>query len=264
MQKKFNKNPQPPYRTDPNEYFTLVTPEMVPGVFDYYMVSTKGRIYHRYLKKFLSPGINGAGYYFVMMSTENGPKPIQIHRIELIAFYPIPNYHLYDVNHKNGNKLDLDIWNLEWMTRQQNIQHAYNTGLHHIGEDNVKATISENDAINICNLLSLNKYTIKEISSITGISESIISSIKKRESWKHVSINYEFVQRPGKLFNEEMIRNICLYFQNNPIGNLNIKEHSKNALISCGYTINENIIDSCRKIYTRKYYNNISKDYIFN
>lgn len=51
-----------------------------------------------------------------------------VHRIVALAFCPNP-MNAPDVNHKNGNKMDNRAENLEWVTRSQNTQHAYATGL---------------------------------------------------------------------------------------------------------------------------------------
>lgn len=266
MPKKFNKlNPFGfcDVETYMMELFLPISNLVLPGIYDYYCISTYGRVWHRYLCKFISPGINGAGYPFFMASTESGPKPVQIHRAVMITFNYISNHDEYEVNHEDGNKCNNRIDNLTWMTHKENVDHAYRTGLQKNNENHWNSTITNEQAVQICELLQENKYFQKEIANIVGCNENVVSSIKKRESWANISQNYIFQSRPGKLFDETMIRNICIYFENNHIGNLTVNDHCRNALSFCGYDNSEKFVDTARKIYTRKYYTNISCDYKF-
>ena len=95
MPKKFN-DPSRQIPIDPSilyvgEMLIDITDDMVPNVYDYYMISNFGRVYHKYLGIFMSPGVSGSGYLFVYLSTYNGPKMIQLHRLVLMAFKPIQN-----------------------------------------------------------------------------------------------------------------------------------------------------------------------------
>lgn len=57
-------------------------------------------------------------------------KQITKHIHRLLAEHFIPNpENKKCVNHKNGNKKDFSLGNLEWATRSEDRQHAYNTGL---------------------------------------------------------------------------------------------------------------------------------------
>ena len=51
-----------------------------------------------------------------------------VHRLIATAFIPNPN-NLPEVNHKDGNKSNNSINNLEWCSRGDNVRHAYKTGL---------------------------------------------------------------------------------------------------------------------------------------
>jgi hypothetical protein len=64
-----------------------------------------------------------------------------IHRLVAEAFIPNPDNKPH-VNHKNGNKRDFSISNLEWTTVSENCLHAYRTGLATVS-DKCKQSVSE-------------------------------------------------------------------------------------------------------------------------
>jgi hypothetical protein len=68
------------------------------------------------------------GYVFVQLSKNNKQKSVSIHRLVANAFIMNP-LKKTSVNHKDGNKTNNCIDNLEWMTHKENIQHAWDTGL---------------------------------------------------------------------------------------------------------------------------------------
>ena len=74
------------------------------------------------------------GYYYVDLQQNGIKQKIAIHR--LLAIHFIPNSsNKEQVNHIDGNKLNNNVSNLEWVTRQQNTQHAFRTGLAKSGRD---------------------------------------------------------------------------------------------------------------------------------
>lgn len=248
-----------------NEIFRDVTTQIIHNVFDYYQISNYGRLYHKKLGRFIKYGINGGGYYYVMLSTYDGPKPIQIHRLVMMTFCPIENHQFYQVNHNNGNKLYNHISNLEWATPSYNQIHSYNTGLHPKEDTSSLSIINSNIAYKICELLSQNIYTNNQIADIVGnnVSEHIVSDIKSGRSWKSISTGYTFNKRPRYLFTEEMVNNLCLYFERSPIIIKCTNDYCRSALSFCGYPNDDKYVDTARKIYKRKYYTNISNKYNF-
>ena len=241
-----------------NERFINIDDSIVKGVYPYYLISNYGRVYHLYTRKFLSPGLETSGYLCVSLSTNSGPKNCLIHRLVMLAFNPVYESDKLQVNHINGIKTDNVITNLEWCTRSENIKHSYRTGLHPI-----ESSLEEEDVIKICEMLN-NGYMITQISEITGISQHIIKHLKSSEcvKWKHITDNYSFDKRVGRLLDEQTIRKICEYFQNNPRkDNQCVNDLCRDALNFIGYDCNDKTVDTVRKIYGRKYYTKISKDY---
>lgn len=72
--------------------------------------------------------MNVCGYPTVSASYNYKCRTYAVHRLVALVFLPNPDNHP-QVNHKNGNKLNNHVDNLEWCTVSQNIQHAYDNGL---------------------------------------------------------------------------------------------------------------------------------------
>ena len=81
----------------------------------------------RILKPYLI-GVLGNQYFAIGICTNGKMKNQKIHKLIASAFIPNPLNKL-TVNHKDGNKTNNHIDNLEWLTHKENIQHAWTTGL---------------------------------------------------------------------------------------------------------------------------------------
>ena len=68
------------------------------------------------------------GYFAVNLCKNGKMKTLQVHRLVAQAFIPNPN-NLPQVNHKDGNKKNNKVENLEWCSAKYNVRHAIKTGL---------------------------------------------------------------------------------------------------------------------------------------
>lgn len=88
-----------------------------------YMIHRDGRIYNKKRKMFMK-GRNKSGYLYTYLEQDD----LAVHRINALQFLPKPKDKDF-VNHKDGNKHNNHIDNLEWTTKGENNQHAYDTNL---------------------------------------------------------------------------------------------------------------------------------------
>ena len=97
-----------------------------------YTIDEQGNVFSLFKHRLLKPN-NNAGYLMVWLSkfVNNEYSKISrweyIHRLVAINFLPDPLPGQIWVNHKNGNKADNNVNNLEWSTISDNIQHSYTT-----------------------------------------------------------------------------------------------------------------------------------------
>lgn len=74
-------------------------------------------------ERFLIPTDNGHNYLIVGLSKNNKRKNYYVHRLVAEAFISNPQ-NKTQVNHKNGDKSNNNIENLEWVTAQENMIHS--------------------------------------------------------------------------------------------------------------------------------------------
>ena len=110
-----------------------------------YQVSNTGKVkslnYRNTGKeKIMKPQDNGKGYLFVQLCKDGKVENCRINRLVAQAFLPNPN-NLPEVNHKNEDKTDNRVENLEWCTTQYNVE--YSQGKAVIGINKISGLIVE-------------------------------------------------------------------------------------------------------------------------
>lgn len=98
----------------------------IKGFEGYYQISSYGRVksFKKYKNGYILSNKNCKGKYFsLVLSANEKKKSTRIHRLVAEAFIPNPNNYPC-VNHKDLNKQNNCIDNLEWCTYQYNVRHS--------------------------------------------------------------------------------------------------------------------------------------------
>ena len=123
-----------------------------------------------------------SGYKTITLKKDGGGDTFLVHRLVLITFKgTLLNYQ---VNHKDGNKGNNNLINLEWMTGAENTRHAVDNNLNCYGERHGGSKLKESEVKEI--LYGHKGLTQQEIADIYGVAQTTISMIRTSTNWKHL------------------------------------------------------------------------------
>ena len=132
------------------------------------------------------------GYIGFTAGTTNGSRQnrishfLRIHRLVAMAFLENPE-NLPEVNHKDGNKKNNCVTNLEWCTGEYNLNHAWSNGLINglKGEKNGRSKLNDSQILEIREKFK-NGEKIAKISRDYNVSWTLIKFIVTGKNWKHI------------------------------------------------------------------------------
>lgn len=93
-----------------------------------YDIHPDGRVWNKGKNAWHSQTQNPNGYMKVHLKMNGKEEQLLVHRVVALHFLPNPYEHP-QVNHMDGDKTNNHVENLEWMSREQNIQHSLEIGL---------------------------------------------------------------------------------------------------------------------------------------
>lgn len=149
-----------------------------------YEANVRGEIFRN--GKLCKQGLHHTGYLCVSIRN----KQWRAHRFVWFYFNgDVPEGMC--INHKDGVKTNNSLDNLECVTFQENIQHAYRMGLMKgaKGEDNSMAKLENNSAIELFKLLPSMNNT--EIGQMFNLHPRYVSLIRHKRRWKALWAEYE-------------------------------------------------------------------------
>lgn len=160
----------------------------IPG-FSKYAITADGVVWRVYPlpERRLVIGDNGRGYKNVRMKSDGGViKHAYVHRLVLLAYVPIDKTRPH-VNHKDGDRSNNRLENLEWCTRSENMRHAVNILGHGRGRGELSraAKISDDDVRAIRSMRARGAL-YREIAAEFGLNESWAYRVATGKAWAHV------------------------------------------------------------------------------
>ncbi len=172
----------------------------IVGYEGLYKVSSKGRVRSVERYRIYRPGEcrlvtgrilklnrNASGYPHVKLYTNGKHKTFTVHRLVITAFgvNPLKNP---SVNHIDGCKTNNEYENLEWVTHQENIIHAVDSGLKPLsqGENHRSSKLKVKDVLDIVLKASEGRKKT-EIAREYGIARDSVYNILNGVTWRTVT-----------------------------------------------------------------------------
>lgn len=174
-----------------------VTPDLVA-----YEVSDSGLVRRADTGQILKATENNRGYLVQQLNCDGRRRNFSVHRLVARCFIPNPDGKP-QVNHKDGNKRNNSVENLEWCTGKENVRHAVALGLVNTvtyfrgapervghgriqkGEANFNSKITEDD-VRAIRASAESGTTKAALAREFGVSPSMIGWIVKRQRWAHI------------------------------------------------------------------------------
>jgi hypothetical protein len=188
------------------ENSTHETWKPIPEYEEFYSVSDCGNVRRDAIGGSSRPGrilkpVKLNNGYLVVTLCKNGTRKIKsIHRLVAMTFLK-KRANAPQVNHKDGIKINNQVGNLEYVTHQENSQHAVKLGLTASGLRHGKYTKPESIkrgsahgrskttdemVIRLREMHATNLYTRNYLAKLSNLSPCNVSQIIRRRIWKHV------------------------------------------------------------------------------
>ena len=150
--------------------------------FNYY-ATDDGQIWSERTQKYLTQHLDRDGYCKVRLTTLDGRHTYSVHRLVLENFKPVDGMEQLQVNHKDGNKQNNNLSNLEWCICKENIEHAINNNLR--AKINGSAKLTPEQVIEIYRRANNGERNI-DLAKEFSVYEDTIGKIKNKKTWKNI------------------------------------------------------------------------------
>lgn len=139
-------------------------------------------------EKYMSTYVLPKGYQCVKLHHKKHRRSEYIHRLVALAFIP-QEESKKEVNHKDGDKHNNHVDNLEWCTRKENIQHAWDTGLN-------KSTEKQKESVRRTAKLKVSKVVLDESNGV------FYDSVKDAAKYNSICYAYMLKKLNGLMYND--------------------------------------------------------------
>ena len=220
-----------------------------------YMISNQGRVKHlTYVnnktikERLLCGSLHNDGYIFVSICLGNSKyKQIPKHRLVAETWIENPN-NKPEINHKDGNKQNNSIDNLEWCTSSENQQHAVDNMLQPITVSTYKGKLSKEQRDEIINRYNIENISKRQLAKEYEVSHTTINDLlnNKYNYGDNVCNEYEDFLKTIDELNE--LRDEYILTKDKEVWKTLIQKLPMNYLYTRTVTMNyENLLGMCSK-----------------
>jgi hypothetical protein len=154
---------------------------LMPTRYEGYFASLDGRLYStRRRKGWVNGSVIWTGYRrHLIWTSPTEKKNVYAHVLLAEAFFG-PKPHGMEVNHKDCNKLNNSLENLEYVTPKANVEHAKRNGRYLRGQKHPAAKLTENQI----KLIRASQSTAKDLAKVFHVTKGTIHKIRRGFHWK--------------------------------------------------------------------------------
>ncbi|RNE25093.1 NUMOD4 motif [Lacticaseibacillus paracasei] len=165
-------------------------PEVIqcPAPFSNYAVSQSGIVYSRKFNRELSQYVNNSGYKAINITCNNGQRMCTgVHRLVALTFCD-NKWGFKEVSHIDDNRLNNNASNLEWVTREDNLNKAHRQKLMKIAGGHGRPIKKVNDDGTFQEYKSIKQASIANSLSNTSVSGSAAGTLHLNKPFHFVFV----------------------------------------------------------------------------
>lgn len=172
----------------------MVESKMIKG-FPNYVINSDGTVMNINTGRYLKPEITSNGYARITLSAFGITKRYLLHRLVAELFVEGRTTEKNVVNHKDTNKLNNKSTNLEWVTHQENVDHAVSNDRYKVGEKHGNSVYT-NETIRAIYYSYKRGMSRKDIMIKFGVPKSLCDDVLYKKHWLFITdeIDKEFIK----------------------------------------------------------------------
>ena len=190
----------------------------IPGYAGKYFINEQGEVWSIVKRALMSQQWDEKHPYpWLFLLCEDGKRrTICVHRLMGKTWLPLPPGKIgsrrgeYCINHKDGNKLNNHLNNLEWITTEENLKHAWQTGLNQSTGENSSCAKVNSSQVRMMRELFAQGNSLNSLAQSFNLSVQGVHDICRYRRWKHQDhdLLHQIKKRSSSAFIDDMLQSL--------------------------------------------------------